>query len=176
LVIFIGCSNSKQLSAGSQQPEVIPQEEIYAVKNVNIIPMTTEAAITPQKIFDVHLHGSKDPSLQMLTLQKAGVYKAAISTSWDLQNSYRKIPNANLLYGLMFPCPNGKVPYSFQPCYSMGEDWPSVNWIEQQIVEGKIDYLGEILSQYYGISSSDSLLFPYYGLAQKYNLPVCFLK
>lgn len=127
---------------------------------------------TPQKIFDVHLHGSKDPSLQMLTLQKAGVYKAAISTSWELQNSYRKIPNAHLLYGLMFPCPNGKVPYSLQPCFSMGEDWPSINWVEQQIKDGKIDYLGEILNQYYGISSSDSLLFPYYGLAQKYNLPV----
>lgn len=108
----------------------------------------------------------------MLTLQKAGVYKAAISTSWELQNSYRKIPNAHLLYGLMFPCPNGKVPYSLQPCFSMGEDWPSINWVEQQIKDGKIDYLGEILNQYYGISSSDSLLFPYYGLAQKYHLPV----
>ena len=127
---------------------------------------------TPQKIFDVHLHGSKDPSLQMLTLQKAGVYKAAISTSWDLQNSYRNIPDADLLYGLMFPCPNGKVPYSLQSCYSLGEDWPSINWVEQQIIEGKIDYLGEILNQYYGISPSDSLLFPYYDLAQKYNLPV----
>lgn len=127
---------------------------------------------SPQKIFDVHLHGSRNPSLQMRTLQKAGVYKAAISTSWDLQNSYRKIPNAHLLYGLMFPCPNGKVPYSLQPCYSMGEDWPSVNWVEQQIKEGKIDFLGEILNQYYGISSSDSLLFPYYSLAQKHNLPV----
>lgn len=127
---------------------------------------------TPQKIFDVHLHGSKDPSFQMLTLQKAGVYKAAISTSWDLQNSYRKISNAHLLYGLMFPCPNGKVPYSLQPCYSLGEDWPSINWVELQINEGKIDYLGEILNQYYGISPSDSLLFPYYGLAQNYNLPV----
>ncbi|GAB3005231.1 hypothetical protein GCM10027051_00010 [Niabella terrae] len=54
----------------------------------------------------------------------------------------------------------------------MGEDWPSINWVEQQIKEGKIDYLGEILNQYYGISPSDSLLFHYYGLAQKYNLPV----
>jgi hypothetical protein len=125
-----------------------------------------------QKIFDVHLHGSRDPSAQILALQKAGVYKAAISTSWSLQDSYRKIPNIHFLYGLMFPCPNGKVPYSLQPCYTKGEDWPSINWVEEQIKEGKVDYLGEILSQYYGISSSDSLMFPYYSLAQKYNLPV----
>jgi predicted TIM-barrel fold metal-dependent hydrolase len=64
------------------------------------------------------------------------------------------------------------VPYSLQPCYSKGEEWPSVSWVEQQIKEGKIDFLGEVLSQYYGISSSDSLLFAYYSLAQKYNLPV----
>jgi predicted TIM-barrel fold metal-dependent hydrolase len=108
----------------------------------------------------------------MLTLQKAGVYKAAISTSWDLQNSYRNIPNTHFLYGLMFPCPNGKVPYSLQSCFSQGEDWPSIAWVEEQIKKGKIDYFGEVLSQYYGISSSDSLLFPYYRLAEKYNLPV----
>ncbi|MGV3588845.1 MAG: amidohydrolase family protein [Adhaeribacter sp.] len=125
-----------------------------------------------QRIFDVHLHGSKDPALQMLALQKAGVYKAAISTSWDLQNSYKNISNTLLLYGLMFPCPNGKVPYSLQPCYSNGEDWPAIDLVEQQITEGKVDYFGEVLNQYYGISSSDSLLFPYYRLAQKHNLPV----
>jgi hypothetical protein len=127
---------------------------------------------SPKKIFDVHLHGSKNPALQMETLQRAGVYKAAISTSWELQASYRKIPGVQVLYGLMFPCPNGKVPYSLQPCYSNSADWPPVNWVEQQIKEGRIDYFGEILNQYYGISSSDSLLFPYYSLAQKYNLPV----
>lgn len=126
----------------------------------------------PQRVFDVHLHGSKDPSAQIRALQKAGVYKAAISTSWSLQNSYRGISDMNMLYGLMLPCPNGKVPYSLQPCYDTGNDWPSVGWVEQQIREGKIDYLGEILSQYYGISSSDSMLYPYYSVAQKYGLPV----
>lgn len=125
-----------------------------------------------QKIFDVHLHGSKNPSSQVLSLQKAGVYKAAISTSWELQNSYRKIPNVRFLYGLMFPCPNGKVPYSLQACFGTGDDWPSVDWVEQQIKDGRIDFFGEILNQYYGISSSDSFLFPYYDLAQKYKLPV----
>ncbi len=125
-----------------------------------------------QKIFDVHLHGSKDPSSQVLTLQKAGVYKAAISSSWDLQDSYRNKFDTRLLFGLMLPCPNGKVPYSLQPCYDTGKDWPSVEWVEEQIKNGKIDYFGELLNQYYGISPADSLLFPYYRLAQKYNLPV----
>lgn len=128
--------------------------------------------VLSQRIFDVHLHGSKDPSAQMLELQKAGIYKVAISTSWDLQNRYRNLSTIQILYGLMFPCPNGKVPYSLQPCYSQEEDWPPLAWVEEQIKQGNIDYFGEVLSQYYGISSSDSLLFPYYRLAERYGLPV----
>lgn len=125
-----------------------------------------------RKVFDVHIHGSNDLANQLKTLEQGGVYKAALSTSWDLQNNYRGKSKINLLFGLMFPCPNGKVPYSLQPCYENGQEWPSPNWVEQQIKEGKIDFLGEILNEYYGISPSDSLMFPYYALAEKYELPV----
>src|SRR5688500_3066943 len=93
-----------------------------------------------QKVFDVHIHGSKDITNQLKQLHQAGVYKAAISTSWNLQDSYRRTTKLNLLFGLMFPCPNGKVPYSHQPCYEDGQDWPSVSWVEMQIKEGKIDF------------------------------------
>ncbi len=125
-----------------------------------------------QKIFDVHLHGSNDVALQLKELQEAGVYKIALSSSWDSQNSYRTHKGAKILYGLMFPCPNASVPYSLQPCFADKKDWPSLDWVEQQIKGRKIDYFGEILSQYYGISSADTSLFPYYALAEKYNLPV----
>ena len=125
-----------------------------------------------RKIFDVHLHGTKDITKQMQLLKNAGVYKAAISTSWDLQNRYPDEPGMNLLFGLMIPCPDGKVPYSLQPCFDNGKDLPSLHWVEDEIKKGKIDFLGEILTQYYGVSSSDSLLFPYYALAEKYKLPV----
>ncbi|RYY18743.1 MAG: hypothetical protein EOO04_23370 [Chitinophagaceae bacterium] len=124
------------------------------------------------RIFDVHIHGTRDISHQIKALQKAGVYKAAISTSWEQQHQYKDQQGISFLYGLMLPCPNGKVPYSLQPCYSDGGDWPGLEWTEKQIREGKVNFLGEILSQYYGISSSDTLLFPYYALAEKYNIPV----
>ncbi len=124
------------------------------------------------KVFDVHLHGSNNLDTQLNVLHGSGVYKAAISTSWDLQANYRNKTEIKLLFGLMFPCPNGKVPYSLQPCYANGKDWPSLDWVEQQIKNGNIDFLGEVLSQYYGISSSDTLLYPYYALAEKYGIPV----
>lgn len=125
-----------------------------------------------QKVFDTHIHGETNPDIQMQQLETSGVYKAAISSSWDLQNTYRNKFKIEVLHGLMLPCPNGKVPYSNQLCFSNGKDLPDIKWVEQQINDGKIDFIGEILSQYYGISPSDELLHPYYALAEKYNLPV----
>lgn len=77
-----------------------------------------------QKIFDVHIYGSNNVATQLKALEQAGVWKAAISTSWDLQNTYREKSKVNLLFGLMLPCPNGKVPYGLQECYEDGQDWP----------------------------------------------------
>jgi hypothetical protein len=124
------------------------------------------------RIFDVHIHGTEDPASQTNMLEKAGVYKAAISSSWDLQEKYRDRQSLELLFGLMFPCPVGNVPYSSQPCFEDGSDWPEVDWVEEQIKAGMIDFLGELLNQYYGITPADSAVFPYYRLAEKYNLPV----
>lgn len=125
-----------------------------------------------QKIFDTHIHGEINPATQIQQLENSGVYKAAFSTSWDLQNSYRDKHKLELLYGLILPCPNGKIPYDDRLCFADGKEYPNIKWVEQQIKDGKIDFIGEILSQYYGISPSDESLHPYYALAEKYNLPV----
>jgi hypothetical protein len=125
-----------------------------------------------QKVFDVHIHGTKDIDQQLNGLHAAGIYKAAISTSWELQSSYRSKSKISILYGLMLPCPNGKVPYSQQTCFTDGKEFPEVSWVEQQIKDKKIDFIGEVLTQYYGISPSDTIMYPYYTLAEKYSLPV----
>jgi len=132
----------------------------------------SHAGHAQQRVFDVHLHGAKDPHAQLANLTKAGVYKIAISTSWSLQQQYKKQDNLQLLYGLMVPCPNGKVPYSLQACFADGNEWPSLDWVEEQIKAGNINFIGEVLSQYHGISSSDTMLLPYYRLARKYDIPV----
>ena len=128
--------------------------------------------LAQQNIFDVHLHGDSNPRTQLNALSNAGVYKIAVSTSWDLQQQYIDINNVKVLRGLMVPCPNGKVPYSLQPCFQNGEEWPPLDWVEKQIKSGKINFIGEVLSQYHGISSSNTMLLPYYRLAKKYNIPV----
>lgn len=127
---------------------------------------------SPVKVFDVHLHGDPDVHAQLNTLEQNGVYKAAVSTSWRLQQSYTSKKSFDILKGLMLPCPNGRVPYSQQSCFDGGEEWPSVEWVESLMKDGKLAFLGEVLTQYYGISSSDTMMYPYYSLAEKYGVPV----
>ncbi len=127
---------------------------------------------SPHRLFDVHIHGMQDQSTHIDMLNDGRVYKAAISTSWDLQEKYGNRQSPELLFGLMFPCPVGNVPYSLQPCFVDGNEWPDLEWVEEQIKSGEIDFLGELLNQYYGINPGDSAMFPYYRLAEKYDLPV----
>jgi hypothetical protein len=80
-----------------------------------------------QKVFDVHFHGGKDYLLNY-RYWKSRCIKSGNNTFWDLQNDYRNQSDVNLLFGLMFPCPNGKAPYILQRCYGEGEDLPSTSW------------------------------------------------
>jgi predicted metal-dependent TIM-barrel fold hydrolase len=124
------------------------------------------------QVFDVHLHGDQAPEKQLSNLTTNGVGTIAVSTSWAQQQTYQSSNDLKILHGLFVPCPNGKVPYSLQQCFEDGKEWPDISWVEQQIKDKKIDFIGEVLAQYHGISSSDSLMYPYYALAEKYNLPV----
>jgi len=124
------------------------------------------------KVFDVHLHGAASISEQLSTLKNNGVYHIAVSTSWEQQQGYVSRDGLNVLHGLMLPCPNGRVPYSQQPCFEDEKEWPSLEWVEAQMKQGKINFLGEVITQYYGIEPFDSLMRPYFSLAEKYKIPV----
>lgn len=124
------------------------------------------------RIFDVHIHGDEAPEKKLRHLEVNGVYSVAVSTSWPQQLSFQSGKEIKVLQGLFVPCPNGIVPYSQQKCFEDGREWPPVDWLEQQIKAKKIDFIGEVLTQYFGISSSDTLMYPYYALAEKYDLPV----
>lgn len=142
---------------------------------VAILFLSMLFSYSPQKqvrIFDVHLHGDAAPEKQIANLKENGVYAIAVSTSWPQQRTYQTSNDLTIFRGLFVPCPNGNVPYSKQKCFGDGKEWPDITWVEQQIKEKKIDFIGEVVTQYYGISSSDSGMYPYYALAEKYELPV----
>lgn len=146
----------------------------YIAYSIWLALLLTACRDKPDKIrvFDVHLHGAASPEKQLSNLTENGVGSIAVSTSWSQQQTYQSTDKLSVLHGLFVPCPNGKVPYSLQQCFANGKEWPDINWVEQQIKDKKIDFIGEVLAQYHGISSSDSLMYPYYALAEKYDLPV----
>ena len=101
------------------------------------------------RVFDVHLHGDTAPEKKMHNLAVNGVYTIAVSTSWPQQLNFKTDNELTVLRGLFVPCPNGIVPYSKQQCFENGKEWPDITWVEQQIKEKKIDFIGEVLTQYY---------------------------
>jgi predicted metal-dependent TIM-barrel fold hydrolase len=148
------------------------RNQFLVVLVLGVIVFSCKDKSSVSRIFDVHLHGDQIPEKQLNKLSKNGVYSIAVSTSWTQQQTYQSSKELKILQGLFVPCPDGKVPYSLQQCFEDGKEWADVNWVEQQIKDKKIDFIGEVLTQYHGISSSDSLMYPYYALAEKYNLPV----
>lgn len=126
-------------------------------------------------IFDVHLHSHLDADRRTADFdefKRNKVTEAAITCSWNAQEPYRALKSTKFLYGMILPCPNGIVPYGGPKCFENGQEFPDINWVRQQVQYGKIDFLGELLNQYHGISLSDSLMYPYYALAQEYNIPI----
>src|SRR5690606_32126158 len=146
--------------------------KIYIIVIVVFFSSCSKSEKYEGKIFDTHVHFTKDIDTQFDDFKKHKIIKGAVSSSWDNQENYRGVTETEFLIGLMFPCPNGIVPYSGQKCFSDGSEFPDVNWVKQQIADNKIDFLGEVLNEYYGISPADSRLFPYYALAEEFKIPV----
>jgi uncharacterized protein len=130
------------------------------------------ASTPPAGVVDAHLHGARDPVAQLDALRTSGITVVMVSTSWVDQQRYVDGKPLRVLQGLMFPCPRGKVPYSLQNCHADSREWPGIEWTEEQVKSGRIDFFGEVLTQYYGISPSDPRMDPYYSLAVRYDLPV----
>ena len=108
-----------------------------------------------QKIFDTHLHFKNDLSAHLQELEKYNIAKGAISGSWERAVQYHTGSKQKLLIGLMLPCPNGTVPYHGAKCFENGKEYPDTGWVRQQILDHKIDFFGELLNEYYGISLSE---------------------
>jgi hypothetical protein len=145
---------------------------IFLLATLQFLGSCRERKMYTGDIFDTHLHAAQDINKQFVGFNKHRIVKGAISSSWDNQEPYRTSSKTKFLIGLMFPCPNGIVPYSGQNCFSDGKEFPDIAWTRQQIIDNKIDFFGELLNEYYGISPSDSSMFPYYELAQEFKLPV----
>ncbi len=123
-------------------------------------------------IIDVHAHAAADTAAQFSEWRKYGVEEVWFSSSWDMVQLYQSHSPVTIRAGLMIPCPRGKVPYSGQTCYTDSIAFPDSNWVRHLIEKRRIQFLGELLTQYAGMRPDDSRMDPYYRLAVEYDLPV----
>lgn len=124
-------------------------------------------------IIDIHFHGPLSegwgPPIEawLKELERFNVQKVALAAypehlaAWVPQAPDRLIPS------LMFPC----LPQIGRQCFADGANLPDVEWLREELREGRIQMLGEVISQLFGIFPSDPVLEPYFALAEEFDIP-----
>jgi hypothetical protein len=106
-------------------------------------------------------------------LLKHNVVLAAASGPEAFLDAWSKDKPEQLLLAPIFPCIDGKNPTFFRhECFSTGENFPDIQWLEEQYQSGKYAAMGELYNQYTGIPFDDPRMDPYYELAQRMSIPV----
>ena len=110
-------------------------------------------------IIDMHVHANPDRSVQRVVavMDEFHVVKAFLSNS--LENVYRWTAAApgRFIPSLQFPRRGG---------------FPNIDSLRAEYVAGRLQGLGEITSQYWGISPNAPSLQPYFALAEELDIPV----
>ena len=139
---------------------------------LSVSPLSAQESPKPP-VIDMHLHGPFfGESIQPIDawlekLQRFSVQKAVLTAfpdhlaAWVLEAPDRLIPS------LMFPC----LPQIGRQCFANGANLPDVEWLREELRAGRIQMLGEVISELFGISPSDPILEPYFALAEEFDIP-----
>lgn len=136
------------------------------------------------KVIDVHIHAPLEPG----TVENNKMLKSK-------NQLIREMDSLNIVFGvlnglpeffepwneaapnrfmnfILFPCVDGKAPNGGRDCFPNGKSFPDINWLENEIKQGRIHGLGELTPQYLGMNPNDPKLEPYWSLAEEYDIPV----
>lgn len=140
------------------------------------------AQVSQPPVFDAHVHlaeftgggnwieSQRAADSIAVVLEHAGVRGSiGIASTFDIVD-WRLPPG--MIRGLAFPCPGGRVPNDGPVCFGGAGDFPDLAQLRSHVESGAIQVLGEIYTQYYGIPPHDSLMTPYYALAEEFDIPV----
>ena len=95
--------------------------------------------------------------LTLAEMDKYNIIKGFLSD--DLKNVYRWVATA----------PDRFIP---SPMINLKTLRPSIDFLRAEYAKGRIKALGEFTTQYYGIAPNDSVLDPYFSLAEELDVPV----
>jgi hypothetical protein len=140
-----------------------------------LLGVSTALGQLDRKIFDAHVHvGTTNEriSSRAASLRENGIVKAVvIQPHWGLADS-SAFDSDLFIPATGFPCPLGKQPNGGPPCFVDGLEFPSIEELRSAIESGNVRVLGEIYTQYFGISPDDDRMDSYWALAEEYDIPV----
>ncbi|MFQ5635122.1 MAG: amidohydrolase family protein [Gammaproteobacteria bacterium] len=142
-----------------------------------------------QPVIDMHLHawpyGADGPpdhpkNLEVMNetlaaLERHNVVLATASGPQAFLERWGREAPGRLLLGPVLPCEGGLNPNWFRyRCYENGAEFPDPAWLRSQYESGAYQVMGEVFTQYAGMSYDDPRMRPYYELAQELGIPVAF--
>ena len=148
------------------------------------VPQAAEAqeASSLPPVFDIHFHAALRPGTvestmaeleaRLALMDSLNVRGALLTGVPDVLFAWSDGHSDRLIPALLFPCENGIAPNWGRPCFPGGRVYPDTAWLRQEILSKRIAALGEITSQYLGMTPQDPRLEPYLNLAEEFDIPV----
>jgi hypothetical protein len=134
------------------------------------------AGQTPPRppVIDVHVHSTITTPQRQLDLMKTFNIRFVVLSALtsDLPRWSTTLTSNQYIPGLVFPCTGGRGPIGGQPCFNEPTDFPDLGWLTGELKAGRIKALGEIATEYWGMSPNDSRMEPYWELAEQFDVPV----
>jgi hypothetical protein len=157
--------------------------------SLSIASLSGRADPPPDRfVIDVHLHAgpanwsgpgaANDPVNEthrrdvLLEMDRNNVRMAIISGPFEFVEYWRRKAPDRFVASPMFPCDKGVAPLGGRQCLPSGASVPDITWLRNQYSSGTYGAMGEITTQYAGLSPADASLEPFYSLAEELDIPV----
>jgi hypothetical protein len=143
---------------------------------------------TQRAIIDVHLHAGpnnwtgpgapSDPENDshlrdvLSQMDRHNVKLAVISGPMEFVEYWKKKAPDRFIASLMMPCEGGRAPLDGRQCFPSNSALPEIEWVRERASNKYFGAMGEITTQYAGLSPSDASMEPYYAIAEEFGLPV----
>ncbi len=156
---------------------------------ISVVGVTGHADTPPERlVIDVHMHagpanwsGPGAPSDAaneahrrdvLSDMDRNNVRVAIISGPSDFVEYWKGKTPERFVASPMFPCDGGVAPLGGRHCFPSGAAVPDLTWLRSRYSSGTFGAMGEITTQYAGLSPADVSLEPYYSLAEELDIPV----
>lgn len=142
--------------------------------------------VPSRQIIDMHLHPTPWARAQIRDtaditagwraaideMDRLNIVRAAASGTVDAIEHWRRLAPDRIIAGVLFPCDRGIAANGGRQCFPDGDSLPKLDWLRAEIAAGRISFLGEITTQYLGLSPDDPMMRPYYALAEELDVPI----